>query len=236
MQQTIQALRALQELDHEIYRLRDELRRLPEERAQRRAAIDALIARKDEAAKRALESRLKIKEIDDLTTIQRQRIRKVESEAAGARNDMALQAAFQHQVKSLKKEINQAEEEGLAMLSDAEAVEGEAKKIKVEIDAAEKLFAEFAANVESESKLAQAKLKELEKQRVSRMSNTIEPENLALYDRLLLSRGGIALAELETLICQACFIQVPRNLYVRVARGDKLVQCPSCDRIFYVRD
>ena len=236
MQQTIQALRALQELDHEIYRLRDELRRLPEERAQRRAAIDALIARKDEAAKRALESRLKIKEIDDLTTIQRQRIRKVESEAAGARNDMALQAAFQHQVKSLKKEINQAEEEGLAMLSDAEAVEGEAKKIKVEIDAAEKLFAEFAANVESESKLAQAKLKELEKQRRSRMSNTIEPENLALYDRLLLSRGGIALAELETLICQACFIQVPRNLYVRVARSDKLVQCPSCDRIFYVRD
>ena len=40
MQETIKALRALQELDHEIYRLRDELRRLPEERRARPSSIN----------------------------------------------------------------------------------------------------------------------------------------------------------------------------------------------------
>ena len=44
-----------------------------------------------------------------------------------------------------------------------------------------------------------------------------------------------ALAELDGKICQACHMEVPSNLYVKVARGTVLAQCPSCDRIFYIR-
>jgi uncharacterized protein len=236
MQDTIKALRALQELDQEIYRCRDELKRLPEERAGRRAQIDVLIAKKDEAQRRALDARVKIKEIEDLTTIQRQRQRKVEHEAANSRSDKALLAAYQHQIRTLKKDISQAEEEGLALVSDAEAVEGEVVKIKNEIEQAEKLFAEFDANVKQELAVARTKLAELEKQRATRMSPNIEPESFALYEKLLASREGVALAELESRICQACYMEVPVNLYVRVARGTQVVQCPSCDRIFFIRD
>lgn len=235
MQQTIAALLALQELDTEIYRLRDELRRLPEERAARRAQIDAMIARKDETAGRARASRLKIKEIEDLTTIQRQRMRKVEHESTQAKVDVALLAAYQHQVKSLKREISQAEEEGLALVSDADAVEAEAKRMQGEIEQAEKVFAEFAQNVERELGVARQKLGELEGRRKQRLSPDVDREAFALYERLLSSREGIALAQLDSRICQQCYMEVPVNLYVRVAKGDRVVQCPSCDRIFYVR-
>ena len=51
MQDTIHALLALQELDTEIYRLKDELRRLPQERAQRRTQIDGVVTRKEETAR-----------------------------------------------------------------------------------------------------------------------------------------------------------------------------------------
>jgi len=235
MQQTIAALLALQELDTEIYRLRDELRRLPEERASRRAQIDAMIARKDETAGRARASRLKIKEIEDLTTIQRQRMRKVEHESTQAKVDVALLAAYQHQVKSLKREISQAEEEGLALVSDADAVDAEAKRMQGEIEQAEKVFAEFAQNVERELGVARQKLGELEGRRKQRLSPDVDREAFALYERLLSSREGIALAQLDSRICQQCYMEVPVNLYVRVAKGDRVVQCPSCDRIFYVR-
>jgi hypothetical protein len=235
MQQTIAALLALQELDTEIYRLRDELRRLPEERASRRSQIDAMIARKDETAGRARASRLKIKEIEDLTTIQRQRMRKVEHESTQAKVDVALLAAYQHQVKSLKREISQAEEEGLALVSDADAVEAEAKRIQGEIEQAEKVFADFAQNVERELAVARQKLGELEGRRKQRLSPDVDREAFTLYERLLGSREGIALAQLDSRICQQCYMEVPVNLYVRVAKGDRVVQCPSCDRIFYVR-
>lgn len=235
MQDTIHALLALQELDHQIYSLRDELRRLPEERAGRRTQIDALIARRADAREKARVLRTQIKEREDTSTIARQRIRKVENEAAMARNDMALQAAFQHQIKSLKRDIGTAEEEGLALLSQAEAFDAEANRLDAEVTQAETVFAEFAGNVEREVAIARGKLSELERQRLTRLSPDINPESFALYERLVQARGGVALAGLEDRVCQACFIQVPVNLYVRVARGNALVQCPSCDRIFYVR-
>jgi predicted nucleic acid-binding Zn-ribbon protein len=236
MQETVKALRALQELDHEIYRLRAELRRLPQERKTRRAQIDASIAKQNETKKRATELRTKIKEIEDNTTIQRQRMRKVEHEAANSRGDVALLAAFQHQVRTLKRDISVAEEEGLTYLEEATGVEAEVARMQAEIDAAEKVYAEFSKNVDNELKLATQKLAELETQRKTRMPAAIQPESLSLYDRLLVSREGVALAELESRICQACYMEVPVNLYVRVARGTELVQCPSCHRIFYVRD
>ena len=236
MQETVKALRALQEIDHEIYRLRAELRRLPLERKTRRAQIDAAIAKRDEVKKRAGELRVKIKEIDDATTMQRQRVRKVEHEAAHSRGDVALLAAFQHQVRTLKREIGTAEEEGLALLEESGGVDTEVARQQAEIDAAEKIFVEFSSNVDAELAAAARKLAELEMQRKTRMPATIQPESLSLYDRLLVSREGIALAELESRICQACYMEVPVNLYVRVARGTELVQCPSCHRIFYVRD
>jgi hypothetical protein len=233
MQETIQALLALQELDASIFALKRELRRLPEERAARRAQIDALIGRRDESKKKAQELRVKIKELEDMSTISRQRIRKTENELATARSDMALQAAYQHQIKSLKKDISIAEEEGLTHLTEVETHDAEVTRLDGEIAAAEKVFAEFAANVERESKVAREKLAALEKERATRLSPDIHAESFTLYEKLVASREGVALARLEERICQACYIQVPVNLYVRVARGTALVQCPSCDRIFY---
>jgi predicted nucleic acid-binding Zn-ribbon protein len=234
MQDTIQALLALQELDSDLYRVKDELRRLPAERAARRAQIDTLVGRRDETHKRALDLKVKVKELEDVSTVARQRIRKVENEMAHSRADVALHAAYAHQIKSLKKDISLADEQALTHMTEIETLENEEKRIQAEIDAAEKIFAEFSGNVDKEMASAQVRLKELEAQRKQRMAPNIEPEIFQHYERLLQTREGIALAALEERICQACYIQVPVNLYVRVARGTAVVTCPSCDRIFYV--
>jgi predicted nucleic acid-binding Zn-ribbon protein len=236
MQQTLRALRALQELDQEIFRLREELRRLPEERDRRRALVDRLIAARDEAEARQRELRTRIKEIEDMTTQQRQRMRKVEGEAMSSRGDMALQAAFQHQARTLKRDISIAEEEGLELVEQAEGLGAQASELSAQVGEAEGVYGELASNVESEMAIAQAKLDELETERAKRMSSDVDPESLTLYERLLAAREGVALAELEGKICQGCYMEVPSNLYVKVARGTSLAQCPSCDRIFYIRD
>jgi predicted nucleic acid-binding Zn-ribbon protein len=236
MQQTLRALRALQELDQEIFRLKEELRRLPEERDQRRRQIDAVLARREESDRRLQALRVRIKEIEDMTTQQRQRMRKVEGEAMNSRGDMALQAAFQHQARTLKRDISIAEEEGLELVEQAEGLGTQVSELGAQVDAAEGVYGELASNVKSEMATAQAKLDELETERAKRLSSDVDPESLTLYERLLAAREGVALAELEGKICQGCYMEVPSNLYVKVARGTSLAQCPSCDRIFYIRD
>jgi len=234
MQAVLQALLALQEIDRDIFRTQGELKRLPAERATRKADLEKRLARVADVRTRATALRVRIKEIEDLTTTQRQRVRKVENEASGSRNDMALLAAFQHQIKTLKREISSSEEEGLRLVEELDTLEASAKTLGQETEEVQRVFLEFSANVEREMGEARAKLAEFESLRAQRKRSDIPDEALALYNRILGSREGVATAELDGRICQACFMEIPVNLVVRVQRGSELVQCPSCDRILFL--
>jgi predicted nucleic acid-binding Zn-ribbon protein len=237
MQETLRALRTLQEIDQQIFRVREELRRLPAERAQRQAQIEVQKAARGVVATSARELRFRIHEIEDMTTLQRQRMRKVENQASSTRTDMALLAAFQHEIRTLKRDISSSEEEGLTLVEQADAAEADLARIDGEIESAEAVFREFSANVERELVEARASLERLESERASRHGgDRIEPEALNLYERLLEAREGVALAELDGRICQMCYMEVTPNQYVRVVRGTEVVQCPSCDRILFLRD
>jgi predicted nucleic acid-binding Zn-ribbon protein len=82
---------------------------------------------------------------------------------------------------------------------------------------------------------AQGRLDELSAERKKRLSACHPPEALTSYNRLLAAREGQALAELDGKACQACFMDVPANVVVRVQRGSELVNCPGCSRILFQR-
>jgi hypothetical protein len=234
MHDTLQALLGLQDIDRHIFVVERELRRLPAERDVRRAKIDRQIARVQELQQEARGLQTRVKEIDDMTRTQRQRIRKLEGEAQGAR-DMALQVAFQHEIKSRKRDISIAEEEGLGLVERVEAIETEANAMKATVEEEETIYAEFNGNVEREMAEAQARLDQMTSDRESRKSSELPHEALNLYSKLLVAREGEAMAELQGRMCQSCFMEIPQNLAVRLRRGAELVQCPSCDRILHTR-
>jgi predicted nucleic acid-binding Zn-ribbon protein len=235
MRETIQILRTLQELDEDIYRVQQELKRLPEERQRRRVGIDAKLAQVEEVKKVLVDLRGKIGEIESLAREHRQRIRKLEGEAAKSA-DASIIAACQHEIRSLKREISEADEEGLGLLEHSEEAEGRRTALLAEIAEDEKVFAEYEANVESESGEARAKLEGLQGQRAERMSSDVKPEVLTTYENLLQARDGVALAQLVDRICQGCYMGVPSNVQVKLSRGAELICCPSCDRILYLDD
>ena len=236
MRETLQALRSLQEFDTRIFKLRDELRRLPLELERREKQVELARMRRDEAlrGKRAIEAQ--VKEIEDLTTISRQRLRKVENEALSSRGDAATLAAYQVEARNLKREISAAEEEGLGFVEQIESATKEVARQDAEIAEAEKQLAQFAQTVRAEIEQAKQSLAKLVAEREKATTGSVPPEAMELYQRLITAREGVALAELDGKVCQACFISVPPNVSVRVLRGTQLVTCPSCDRIFYLRD
>jgi predicted nucleic acid-binding Zn-ribbon protein len=177
---------------------------------------------------------VRIKEYEDHATQQRQRARKLENDDANSRADMALLAHFQHEIKNLKREVNNAEELGLALLEQVEMIDREAAALQARVDDEEKVFAELSANVEREIAEAQTRERTLSGERKQRLgANTIPAEALSTYTRLIAARNGMPLAVLDGRTCQACYIEIPTNLVVRVSRGSELVQCPSCDRILH---
>ena len=237
MRETLQLLRSVQDLDRDLYHVRTELKRLPVERDKRRARINGLQHDKDESDRAAQELRVRIKEIEDLTTTQRQRIRKLEGEAANSRGDAALQAAFQHEIRTLRREIGEAEEEGLGLVEQADAHTARSDELAAQIEAEESDFAEYNGNVEAELAAAQQKADGLASERDAKLSGEgLSPDVLVQYEKLLEAREGQAMAMLESKVCQGCYTSVPSNVYVRLARGADLVTCPSCHRILYLPD
>lgn len=235
MKAVLQALLDLQVVDRDLHKVHIELKRLPKERAARRAELDKLLARITELRSQAKALRVRIKEYEDSATTARQRMRKLENDAAGSRADMALIAHFQHEIKNLKRDIGTAEDQGLTLLEQAENYDKEALDLQKKVDEEEKVFAEFASNIERETAAAEQKRASLDAERKKRMGqSTIPPEALSTYTRLLAARDGTPLAPLDGRTCQACYIEMPTNMVVRVARGSELVQCPSCDRILYI--
>lgn len=235
MRDTLQLLRGLQELDQDLYRVNDELNRLPQELARRRDKIDRERDRLAVLDRRILDTRTRIKEIEDMTTGQRQRQRKLEHEI-GNTADQALIAAFHHEIRSIRRDVSEAEEEGLALLEEVERMTREKEEVLARVDELEKEFGDYSTNVESEIQAAEARRQDLDDERRRRMTGPVEPTILTQYEKLLQAREGQAMAELDGRICQGCFVNVPSNIYVRLARAVDLVLCPSCGRILYLPD
>jgi predicted nucleic acid-binding Zn-ribbon protein len=215
--------------------VKDELRRLPEELERRQGQLDKEREQLKELQRAHHELRTRVKEIEDMTTMQRQRMRKLESEAAGSRADTALIVAYQHQIRTLKRDIGTAEEEGLELVEQADELKKRVAEQTAQVARGEQELALFAANVDSETRAAEERRASLEQMRQSRMG-PMSAEVLAEYEKLLDAREGRAIAAIEGRICQGCCVTVPNNIYVRLARGVELVTCPSCGRILYLPD
>ena len=100
MQAPVRAIQGLQDIDRHIFQVENELRRLPKELEARQAELQQKADRGTEMRDAIAEVRKNIKEIDDITSQQRQRQRKLEGEAQKT-SDGALIAAYQHEISSL---------------------------------------------------------------------------------------------------------------------------------------
>ena len=233
MQDVLQALRGLQEIDRHIFRVNAELKRLPAELSARQQQLSAIEHEIEVRNGELAELRANVKEIDDTTTGLRQRLRKLDVESTSGKIDAAMLASYQHEMRQVKRTIGQAEDDGLEMVGQAEELEARVKELEERLAGERTVFAEFEQNVANETAAAEARLAELQGQRGDTSSSAIDAATLDTYGRILTLRGGEALAPLDGQICQGCFVEIPRNLSVRLARGVELVQCPSCNRILY---
>ena len=233
MNPVLRSLLNLQEVDRDIFKVEAELERLPKEVARRVEALDLRKAQLDEKRGEVVELRAAIKEIEHATVGMSQRLKKLEHESSTGTADAALVASYQHEMRNIKRNISQAEDDGLKRVGRADAIEEEIVELEKQLLDEQEAFQEFQKNVEAETATAQEKLSELQADRSTRSAEGIPPASLETYRGLLKTRDGEALAELGDGQCEGCFVNLPKNIVVRLARGTELVQCPSCDRILY---
>ena len=149
------------------------------------------------------------------------------------RNDKELGLA-KREVDLLKEETGTLETELMTVMEQAETATAKLQGLESE------LARLSAARDREASELREtlARLStEIERERATRseLVQTIDGDLRRKYEMIFSRRGGLAVVEVRSGICQGCRIRVPPQLFNQIQRNEQVILCPSCQRMLFWR-
>ncbi len=231
MKRLLEDLIALQEVEVEIFKAESGLGEIPKEMDElesiliaRRRALDAV-----EEEIKALEQRkqpleAELEENQAILTAADARIKKIKTN----REYLALQ----REMDIAKKRKVEIEEEILYLMDKIETNLKEKQRL-------EKSFEEDKKILEGKKEGLISRKKELEKiikdykEKASGLRKAVDPSLLDRYDRIKKHKKGLAVVSCDDGVCSGCHMHIPPQLFNEIIKGDRLIQCPLCQRILY---
>jgi predicted nucleic acid-binding Zn-ribbon protein len=144
-------------------------------------------------------------------------------------------SAYQQERDILQRQLKEAEDRLLEAMVETEEIETSRDEARQQFAGLESQRAAQNADLLKEQERLEGALGELRQAR-NGLAPQIPPSELSVYESLLKTRGGHAVAKVERArgICQGCRIAVPASELQRARSSQGLVQCGSCRRILYV--
>ena len=149
------------------------------------------------------------------------------------RNDKELGLA-RREVDLLKEEMSALEAELVAVMEQAEASAAKLQGLETELS---RLTGERDAEAgELREKIVRL-TGEIERDRAARteLMLNVDGDLRRKYEMIFSRRGGVAVVEVRSGICQGCRMRVPPQLFNEIQRNDQILLCPSCQRILFWR-
>jgi predicted nucleic acid-binding Zn-ribbon protein len=149
------------------------------------------------------------------------------------RNDKELGLA-RREVDLLKEEMSALEVELVAVMEQVEAVAAKLQGVESEL-------ARLTAERDREADELRDKIGrlsgEMERERAARaeLLQTVDGELRRKYEMIFSRRGGVAVVEVRSGICQGCRMRVPPQLFNEIQRNEQVILCPSCQRMLFWR-
>lgn len=230
----ISGLVKLQELDSEIYALGIEKAAKPQEIKDIEAAFE--LKKQDLAAleKKSLDLQKQRKEIELELAANVEGVKKLSGQLFSLKTNKEFQT-MQQQIADAKADGSLIEEKILISLEESD-------KIKVQIDAEnlklkdeEKIFLQQKKAVESRIQEMGQRLSQLDAQR-KQVIPEIDPKMLHEYERILHSRGGLAIVTVKDNSCGGCHMLVPPQVINLIKMYERIITCEVCNRILYIRE
>jgi len=149
------------------------------------------------------------------------------------RNDKELGLA-KREVDLLKEETGTLETELMTVMEQAETATAKLQGLESEL--ARLSAARDREATELRETLARLSA-EIERERGTRaeLVQTIDGDLRRKYEMIFSRRGGLAVVEVRSGICQGCRIRVPPQLFNQIQRNEQVILCPSCQRMLFWR-
>jgi len=233
LKEEIRKLVQLQEIDTQIYKLREKKNEtLParlEEVKREFEEISKNLTGAEEKLKR-LQLEKKDKELD--LGVKEDGFKKLQTQLYQLKSNKEYQAMLS-EIKSCKADISVVEEGVLTVMAALETAEKECLAQKEALNQEEKASKSENEKLNSILKDAEVEISNLETKRKA-LTGGIEKEVLDKYEHLLGSRQGLALVPVKGSGCGACHMRLNHQTINEIKMFEHLVSCNSCVRMLYI--
>ncbi|MBM3925014.1 MAG: hypothetical protein FJ320_03365 [SAR202 cluster bacterium] len=134
--------------------------------------------------------------------------------------------------KSLKAQLQTIEEKLLETIGSVEEAQKKVQETEGDLQRAESEWQGEQGRIGQERWERQGELTELKSKR-QELTRQVGAKEMQLYQRLLISKSGQAVSEVERGMCRTCHVVQPTHVLQRARAGREPALCNNCGRILY---
>jgi len=225
----IRALLVLQDRDRRLIALRKELAKLPQDEARAKTKLAGDTAAVKKAHDEFLASELAVKKIEmdaetRRTTIKRLKIQQFETKKNEEYN------ALGHEVVRYEKELDEFETRELEAMEAVDSFRKTLREAEALLAKTQKVIDDDLATIKQRHGNLEAQAAEVQAER-DRLVKDVPEDYLPLYEKLMKSKDGMAIASLREGKCTGCHMKVIASTGIAVQTGKEVTQCENCGRI-----
>jgi hypothetical protein len=140
--------------------------------------------------------------------------------------------AIQKEIAFAQTEMKTAEDAVLVQMIEGDELTAAVKRAETELAGEQKKVDADRKAMTAEAAELKASLDTLVAERAQVVSS-LTPQVLATFELVAKRRNGVAIAEARDGICTICHVRMRPQVFNNVRRNDQIIQCDSCQRIFY---
>lgn len=224
----------LQEIDTQIYRLKDEKSAKPLEIEGLKSAFEA---KKEELAKLekvSLDLQKEKKERELELAAKEDNTKKLQGQLFQLKTNKDYNAMLQ-QIQDAKADGSRIEDKILESMDKIEKSKADIDNERKKLQSEEQAFNTQKKTVEDRIKEIDDKLHQLEAQRSQSLPG-IDKAILAQYDRILQNRAGLAIVSVKNNTCSGCNMFMPAQVINSIKMYEQITTCDVCNRILFIGD
>lgn len=188
---------------------------------------DRVLREKEIVEELEKERRRKEKEFE----AEKDKVKKYESRLYEVKTNKEYQALLK-EIEGAKQSNDKLEEDILVIMEKVEDLKKDLVASSASLGTKEKEADREKERLQKEMGTIDEKIAHLTRERNS-LLKAVNSDLQSTYNMLLDKRGGVAVVTVKNDTCLGCSMNIPPQLFIEVTKNQRLILCPSCNRILY---
>jgi predicted nucleic acid-binding Zn-ribbon protein len=234
MQDEVRALLILQDRDRRLLALAKDLEKLPQDEARAKAKLAGDEAAVSKAHQALLDCELRVKKIELDAETRRTTIKRLKLQQFETRKNEEF-VALGHEITRYEKDLDDFETKELEAMEEVDAFRSAHKLAEAARAVTRKLVEEDLVSLKQRHARMETDRTEVSAERARLVLNV--PESvIPLYNRLMKTKAGLAVAPLRDGKCEGCHMKLIASTVMKVQTAKEITQCEDCGRILYMEE